>query len=455
MAIFNGVTLPDLPNYDKNKYPYISIMHMSSNGSSLSYLLLNSEPICYNPSTSQFENIYPREGATYQYPNSVGEEWLLIAEGAEEEPQEGADASISMTTISTILWANFDILNKETGEVVLKSYNGVFLPPLPSDIDRTVYLYTYVIKAYMSEYDYTSYMFMVADTPMEQNSNDYYILAGTKGVIGSINTTFDAWENVAEMGEVTTDTLLTDALQADGITLTVIWSEVAEEKLYSIKESTLKNIGNSIRAKTGKTELIPPENMPSEIDGISSGGIENGHNVMFYDENSEKLAFYSIKQEHAINPPTYKCNAWQTIDGEKIVFPYTPTEDIDLYAVVSQAVARLYSHYGIDKAIYPYVGVMLYSSRVYLMFAKSYGHYSAGGGITFYGTRFTSAVATPTTEQKADMEQLVEFVIQNITTLDEEVEKNDVMAQSSFTVYTNFEKPTYASGFGGYYRLDE
>lgn len=41
-----------------------------------------------------------------------------------------------------------------------------------------------------------------------------------------------------------------------------------------IEESTLTNIGNSIRSKTGKTELIDPALMSAEIDGISAGGVE-------------------------------------------------------------------------------------------------------------------------------------------------------------------------------------
>ena len=41
---------------------------------------------------------------------------------------------------------------------------------------------------------------------------------------------------------------------------------------YTIEESTLTAIGNAIRAKTGKTDMIPPLNMPTEIASIQSGG---------------------------------------------------------------------------------------------------------------------------------------------------------------------------------------
>ena len=40
----------------------------------------------------------------------------------------------------------------------------------------------------------------------------------------------------------------------------------------SIEESTLTAIGNSIRAKTGKTDMIPPLSMPAEIESIKGGG---------------------------------------------------------------------------------------------------------------------------------------------------------------------------------------
>ena len=39
-----------------------------------------------------------------------------------------------------------------------------------------------------------------------------------------------------------------------------------------IEESTLTAIGNAIRGKTGETALIAPLDMPTEINGISTGG---------------------------------------------------------------------------------------------------------------------------------------------------------------------------------------
>lgn len=53
-----------------------------------------------------------------------------------------------------------------------------------------------------------------------------------------------------------------------------------------IEESTLSAIGNSIRAKTGKTNMIPPLNMPTEIASIQAGGSSSpvsSNDVTFYD----------------------------------------------------------------------------------------------------------------------------------------------------------------------------
>lgn len=43
---------------------------------------------------------------------------------------------------------------------------------------------------------------------------------------------------------------------------------------YLIETEILTSIANAIRAKTGKSEIITPENMPSEISAISGGGGE-------------------------------------------------------------------------------------------------------------------------------------------------------------------------------------
>ena len=55
-----------------------------------------------------------------------------------------------------------------------------------------------------------------------------------------------------------------------------------------IEESTLSAIGNSIRKKTGKTDMIPPLNMPTEIEAIS--GLDE--DLIAFQQQNEKVTEY-------------------------------------------------------------------------------------------------------------------------------------------------------------------
>ena len=73
-----------------------------------------------------------------------------------------------------------------------------------------------------------------------------------------------------------------------------------------IEESTLSAIGNSIRAKTGKTNMIPPLNMPTEIESIQTGGggsssaPVSSNDVTFYDYDGTVVASYSLEEVQAL-----------------------------------------------------------------------------------------------------------------------------------------------------------
>ena len=70
-----------------------------------------------------------------------------------------------------------------------------------------------------------------------------------------------------------------------------------------IEESTLSAIGNSIRAKTGKTNMIPPLNMPTEIESIQAGGSSapvSSNDVTFYDYDGTVVASYSLEEAQAL-----------------------------------------------------------------------------------------------------------------------------------------------------------
>ena len=69
-----------------------------------------------------------------------------------------------------------------------------------------------------------------------------------------------------------------------------------------IEESTLSAIGNSIRAKTGKTNMIPPLSMPTEIESIQTGGssaVTTG-DVNFYDYDGTVVASYSLEEAQSL-----------------------------------------------------------------------------------------------------------------------------------------------------------
>lgn len=59
--------------------------------------------------------------------------------------------------------------------------------------------------------------------------------------------------------------------------------------------------------------------------------VPNGYVITFYSENNEVLEFRSVTAGASINPPVYNAN-WVDGVGTIIVFPYTPTADVKLYA---------------------------------------------------------------------------------------------------------------------------
>ena len=73
-----------------------------------------------------------------------------------------------------------------------------------------------------------------------------------------------------------------------------------------IEESTLSAIGNSIRAKTGKTNMIPPLSMPTEIASIQTGGGSGSsspvspNDTTFYDYDGTIVASYSFEEVQAL-----------------------------------------------------------------------------------------------------------------------------------------------------------
>ena len=70
-----------------------------------------------------------------------------------------------------------------------------------------------------------------------------------------------------------------------------------------IEESTLSAIGNSIRTKTGKSNMIPLLNMPAEIESIQTDGSSSpvsSNEVTFYDYDGTIVASYSFEEVQAL-----------------------------------------------------------------------------------------------------------------------------------------------------------
>ena len=101
-----------------------------------------------------------------------------------------------------------------------------------------------------------------------------------------------------------------------------------------IEESTLTAIGDSIRAKTGKTDMIPPLQMPTEIASIQSGGgatmkTVEGTLPLTVDGVGQRLEDYKIygaeggvgnKNKNLFNPYTLtKGYSGQWSDGSLVV----------------------------------------------------------------------------------------------------------------------------------------
>ena len=179
-------------------------------------------------------------------------------------------------------------------------------------------------------------------------------------------------------------------------------------------------------------------------------GLANGYDVMFYDENDEGLAFYSIKQGHSINPPEYQVKAWQTSDGAIITFPYTPNADVILYANNSTYAQQLYNFYSVDSAVYPYVYVLISFYDLRLVFAKSI---STNKTSSLQSSNVLKADYTMA-EMISDYTNLEEIVsktcVSGLTLAESDNTANS--SNSSMYCYSNF---TVSTTFKSKYRLDQ
>lgn len=231
-------------------------------------------------------------------------------------------------------------------------------------------------------------------------------------------------------------------------------------ELLIIKKEKLVKVADEIRAKTGKADLMYVDEMPGEIGSISGipedsmEGLENGYDVMFYDENNYALAMYSIKEGHSINPPVYNCKNWQTDAGTSVAFPYTPSGDVIFYANNDTYASQLYKYYGVDSAVYPLVLLRNTTvGQVGVYFAKSH---SEGTSDAFRNKLHDGiqAVVSGTVSSYGNVDEFVEKIITKIPS-------NSTFSAFSTVNFYDRSQDTYATNFkmsgskSTFYRLDQ
>ena len=183
--LYNGVELPELPEWDKTRYPYAFIYIVTLDGTTGVYTLVVSSSSVMGYDGNGI--ICPSATVGQRYTVS-GEEWAAAA--------SSDDFYIKRDNLIFTVWANFDVLNAngsvyvaasepvpvagkfplrewvgwllpglcsravpvvETREPVAYLYNGVRLPPLP----ELVYPHAYIAKSLLG-----GTLLFITDTPL-------------------------------------------------------------------------------------------------------------------------------------------------------------------------------------------------------------------------------------------------------------------------------------------------
>lgn len=154
--LYNGVKLPELPEWDRVAYPYVGITHVV--GTSRYRLSVVSADAYYfrGASGNLFfggTNDAPVPGCSWTYTADIGD-WELVGE------HDNWNLSVEGTTVITAhnpIWSNFNMeyegtLYMEASDPVpLCNYNGMELPELP-EWDTTEYPYACIAKLRQGSY---------------------------------------------------------------------------------------------------------------------------------------------------------------------------------------------------------------------------------------------------------------------------------------------------------------
>lgn len=389
-------------------------------------------------------------------------------------------------------------------------YNGVLLPEMPSNAIAGGYQCQFIRKNTESGY------YDLLMSPQKWYYSD--------GTIKPVYTNKNWWYRIeiATADEATEWTFKESTTSNFGVSSTrpILWSshsipngsisatemyiegtepipeDEGEEKnyFYLIKTETLESFADEARRINGSTDLLTTEQMieifgeakipklqdktitengtyqaDSGYDGLGSvtvevasslEGLENGYDVMFYDENNDGLAFYSIKQGHSINPPVYNCKTWQTEDGQSQEFPFTPTEDIILYANNDTYASQLYEYYGVDSVIYPYLFINFRANNYSPMQCTFKVTFGKSMPDSYYLNDVLTASYSYNYGNISDVPDLNTFVqkvmgfIQPSALVTADTERTETNKQNIYA--TNYDvKESYISQFYAHYRLDE
>lgn len=207
----------------------------------------------------------------------------------------------------------------------------------------------------------------------------------------------------------------------------------------------LKNIGDAIREKNGTTELIPFKDMPQAIKDISGGGTSYT-GIVFNEDNTITLTD-TEGAEHTM-VCEYEDGKFVSIsyDGTEIPLSYDGDDlvgiggaSVDLSNIMVKLDDKLYEHFGVDKATYPYVAIT-YNYSGYNMFIYFASAYTQDAGyISLTGNKLMVQVTSAKTVYN-ESEGIVDWIILYVNKTPTENTQVRTMGNNATSVeFTNFD----------------
>lgn len=370
-------------------------------------------------------------------------------------------------------------------------YNGVLLPEIPSDV-LAEYPYCVIRNNTASGY---------YDAFFAEEMFYWQITGSSQGITQVDQSVQQPWYRIAiaeseqaenwELNKISSNTWFsfddnrtllwsnhdiyqaTDSVPSLYFEATEPVPEVDDASWYQIKASTLTGFADeAIRIDGEVTAPITTAKIQEILENAKVNGtldgLENGWDVMFYDENNEGLAFYSCRDGHSIPSPNYTCESWTTENGQTIIFPCIPTKDLIVYANNDTVLGRFYSFYGVDIMIYPYliVGAVLTTDESIRKCFIGFGDEISSTSdryITFKNMILSGYVAFDDNQLSIvsdanDYNQIQALIMDVIPTLDltptSEGSYWPGLYGSKNHVYSNFDATNLSSDYN-YYRLDQ